>query len=163
MGDLLLAGGAGLGDGGAALQLVAAGEEDAHDDEQDVEDDVEAEVGGEAVAVARPVGGLEDLGRGHVAGGPADEAHGQGGGLFGLCACTLSAMDYESEESGARTSGDVAGDQGEDQVTLREEELGAVEGDEEADAVALGGLEVVDDGSSDDSGERPDLELQLVS
>lgn len=121
------------GSSGLALSHVAADEEKAEEDEEEVEEDVEAEVGREALAVARCVGSLEDLGRRHVTRGPADKGHGERRRLLGL----------------AR---DVARDEGEDEVALGQVELGAVEGDEEADAVAGVGWDAVDDGCADDGG-----------
>ena len=68
---------------------------------------------------------------GHVSGGPGNECYCEGGGLLGL-------------------SGDVAGDEGEDQVTFGKVELRAVEGDEKADTGAVGWGDGVHNCSSDD-------------
>lgn len=121
------------GGGSRALGLVAADNQEPHQNEEKVEDDVEAEVGRKALAVARRVAVLEDLGRRHVARGPADEGHGQGGGFLGL-------------------AGDVAGDEGEDEVALGDEELSAVEGDQEADAIGPRRRDAVDYRCADDRG-----------
>lgn len=121
------------GSSGLALGHVATDEEEAQEDEEEVEENVEAEVSREALAVAGGVGGLEDLGRCHVTRGPADEGHGQRRRLLSL----------------ARH---VARYEGEDEVALGQVELGAVEGDEETDAVAGAGWDTVDDGCADDGG-----------
>lgn len=85
----------------------------------------------EASPVAGSIAFLEDLGRGHVPGGPGHKGHGQGGGFLGLAS-------------------DVAGDEGKYEIPLCEVELGAVEGDEETDAGLLAGCNGVDNRGSND-------------
>lgn len=85
----------------------------------------------EASPVAGGIAFLEDLGRGHVPGGPCHKGHRQGGRFLGLAS-------------------DIAGDEGKDEIPLCEVELGAVEGDEETDAGLLGGRNGEDNRGSDD-------------
>jgi hypothetical protein len=69
-----------------------------------------------------------------------DERHGETGGLFGL-------------------AGDVARDERDDHIALREEELGAVEGDEQACGVGGCGFDADDDSGADYRWDRPELRL----
>jgi hypothetical protein len=73
-------------------------------------------------------------------GEPTDECHGETGGFLGL-------------------PGDVAGDERDDHVALREEELRAVEGDEQAGGVVVCGFDGYYDGGADYRGDGPELGL----
>lgn len=85
----------------------------------------------EAIFVTGSIALLEDLGRSHIPGGPGHKGHSQGGRFLGLAS-------------------DVAGDQRKYEIPLCQVELGAVEGDEEADAGLRGGRNGVDNRGSDD-------------
>ena len=122
-------------DVGGPLGGVAAHQQDAQRREDAVEDDVEAKVRREALPVPRRVARLEDLRRRHVAHGPADERQRQRRRLLGL-------------------PRDVARDEREDEVALRQEELRAVEGDEQPDARVVRRRDRVDDGGADDGRTR---------
>lgn len=84
----------------------------------------------EAILVTRSIALLEDLGSGHVPGGPGHKGHGQGGRFLGLAS-------------------DIAGDQRKYEIPLCKVELGTVEGDEETDAGLGGGRNGVDNRGSD--------------
>lgn len=87
----------------------------------------------EAVLIAGGIAILEDLRCCHVTGGPSHKGHGQGGRFLGLAS-------------------DVAGNEGKDEVSFREVELGAVEGDQETDSCFAGRRNRVDNCGSYDRG-----------
>lgn len=85
----------------------------------------------EAILIAGGIAILEDLGRCHVTSGPGHKGHSQGGRFLGLAS-------------------DVAGDEGKDEISFCEVELGAVEGDQETDPCFVGRRNRVDNCGSYD-------------
>lgn len=130
------------------LRDVSASQQQAKNDEENVEETVKAEVGGETMLVTRRVGLLEDLERvscglrtkkgqaylrgGHVASSPSNKGNGQSSRLLSL-------------------AGNVARNQGKDQIAFSKIKLGAVEGNEQAHTVGVVWWDAVDDCRSDDS------------